>query len=1165
MAVRFQLRRDTAANWTSANSVLALGEPGVETDTLKVKVGDGSTAWNSLAYSITKDFTDLTSTPTTLAGYGITDALALAGLSVTQNAASGSGAITYNNATGVFSYTPPNFEGLNGNFTGSVFADDSTIMVDGVAATLNLANNTTANLPENTNLYYTDARVDAYINASILTTDVSEGTNLYYTDARADARITAASIIDLSDADQAVATTDSPTFVNTTLTGYLAGPASFVIDPAAVGDDTGTVVIAGNLQVDGLQTTINSTTVSIDDLNFSIATDAADSAAANGAGITIGGAGATLNYAHATTSWEMNKPLNITGDLGVSGTVGAITLSGAIAMGTNKITGMGDPAADQDAATKAYVDTRLNGSSNREVYTATAGQTTFSVTYDVGYVDVYVNGVKLAPADFTASNGTSIILATGATVNDIVDIVAYHSFVLADHYTGTQSDARYVQVAGDTMTGDLLIQKAEPIINLRRSDNDLLPGLRWQGSGGAQAASIRMDGDSGTANSLVMSTYNGSSVAERLRILTGAADGIQVTGNVGIGTASPTAQLDIQSHMTASGVFTGSISTTTLTVTAVASGTIAVGDRITDASIEPNTVITALGTGTGNTGTYTVSISQTATSQTLRTTSHTKNLLLFKDTDTSMSGGTQIGTIEFEGSDSGNEGTKAFITAVTQSAQSPAMLAFGTAPSGVVNAQTRLVITNSGDVGIGTSGPAGKLHIMSGDAGTVTPSAQADDLVVEASTEGGITIMTPDDQSARIRFTSPSTEAGDVGGADIFYRQNINKMSMGTVVSGGKLAFKSGASVETMVLKAGNVGIGTDSPGASLHISKDGGNAEVEALRLSNGDVGFANNELNQAVALTFDLPSSEAGTASNRLAAKIVARKGGAGTNDWFTTGSSTNFNGQLDFYTRKDDVLTKQMIIDEDGLVGIITGTDTRATATKTHNLRIITSSAGGAAPLVVSNEDLTAGTGQAVKIQFGLSRNSGTVKLDAGEIKVGKGADWTSDDADIDANMAFSTYTNNALTEKFRIEPSGYLVAQSASQVRLVLGSTGNSNNNTSNWIRGNGTNLQYNTAGGFFSWEVLGAEKLKLGAAGDITGTMFNATSGEYIGDLDSLKKTGFYRSNNGNANNPTSQYYSIVVFGNQGNVTSQIAVELAATTTYVRSFNNSWTSWARLDT
>ncbi len=45
-----QVRRDTAANWTSGNPTLSAGEPGFETDTGKVKVGDGSTAWNSLAY-----------------------------------------------------------------------------------------------------------------------------------------------------------------------------------------------------------------------------------------------------------------------------------------------------------------------------------------------------------------------------------------------------------------------------------------------------------------------------------------------------------------------------------------------------------------------------------------------------------------------------------------------------------------------------------------------------------------------------------------------------------------------------------------------------------------------------------------------------------------------------------------------------------------------------------------------------------------------------------------------------------------------------------------------------------------------------------------------------------------------------------------------------------
>lgn len=52
MAIQIQLRRDTAANWTAQNPVLAEGEPGVETDTLYMKVGNGTTAWVSLAYLV---------------------------------------------------------------------------------------------------------------------------------------------------------------------------------------------------------------------------------------------------------------------------------------------------------------------------------------------------------------------------------------------------------------------------------------------------------------------------------------------------------------------------------------------------------------------------------------------------------------------------------------------------------------------------------------------------------------------------------------------------------------------------------------------------------------------------------------------------------------------------------------------------------------------------------------------------------------------------------------------------------------------------------------------------------------------------------------------------------------------------------------------------------
>jgi hypothetical protein len=87
----------------------------------------------------------------------------------------------------------------------------------------------------------------------------------------------------------------------------------------------------------------------------------------------------------------------------------------------------------------------VNGTAERNTYTATSGQTTFSATYDPGYVDVYLNGVKLiSGTDFTATSGTSIVLTTGATTGDSVDIVAYGTFVVADTYTKSQSDARYL-------------------------------------------------------------------------------------------------------------------------------------------------------------------------------------------------------------------------------------------------------------------------------------------------------------------------------------------------------------------------------------------------------------------------------------------------------------------------------------------------------------------------------------------------------------------------------------------------------------------------------------------------------------------------------------------------------------------------------------------------
>ena len=149
------------------------------------------------------------------------------------------------------------------------------------------------------------------------TDDIGEGsTNLYFTNARAQGAISGGTGVTVSSGEisigQDVATSSTPTFGNITTTGYIAGPATFTIDPAAVGDNTGTVVIAGNLQVDGTTTTINSTTMEVDDLNITLASGAANAAAANGAGITVDGANATINYNGTLDTWEFNKELRLT-------------------------------------------------------------------------------------------------------------------------------------------------------------------------------------------------------------------------------------------------------------------------------------------------------------------------------------------------------------------------------------------------------------------------------------------------------------------------------------------------------------------------------------------------------------------------------------------------------------------------------------------------------------------------------------------------------------------------------------------------------------------------------------------------------------------------------------------------------------------------------------
>jgi hypothetical protein len=91
----------------------------------------------------------------------------------------------------------------------------------------------------------------------------------------------------------------------------------------------------------------------------------------------------------------------------------------------------------------------------RDNFTATAGQTTFSTSgYTPSYLDVYLNGIHLDPSDYTATNGTDVVLASGASAGDVVTVVAYTTFEVGS-YGGDLDVNGTITFDGGTTSGDL--------------------------------------------------------------------------------------------------------------------------------------------------------------------------------------------------------------------------------------------------------------------------------------------------------------------------------------------------------------------------------------------------------------------------------------------------------------------------------------------------------------------------------------------------------------------------------------------------------------------------------------------------------------------------------------------------------------------------------------
>ena len=263
-------------------------------------------------------------------------------------------------------------------------------------------------------------------------------------------------------------------------------------------DDAQSVTIAGDLTVNGTTTTINSTTLTVDDKTIVIASGAADSAAADGAGITVDGASASILYDHTGTQWEMNKPLEVTGALSTTSTA---------TVGTDLTVTGGDVSFGNGQNATVSVAATGSGTDGKDLTIEAGSAPAGSANQSGGDLVLKAGG----------GDGTGTSIMTFATKVNGTDAVAERMRIHSDGNIGIGDAAPGTQVQ---VTG------ATPYVTLQNNTAENSEGgceSRIIFEDHANAALAQVEGShSGTSDDtkgkLIFSTHTGSSLTTAMTI-----------------------------------------------------------------------------------------------------------------------------------------------------------------------------------------------------------------------------------------------------------------------------------------------------------------------------------------------------------------------------------------------------------------------------------------------------------------------------------------------------------------------------------------------------------------------------------------------------------------------------------------------------------------------
>jgi len=772
---------------------------------------------------------------------------------------------------------------------------------------------------------------------------------------------------------------------------------------------------------------------------------------------------------------------------------------------------------------------------NNFSYTATAGQTTFTgsdentnnLSYTVDNIIVTLNGVVLegGGTDYTATDGSSIVLTSGAALSDEVNIVAFKTFTTADmvssanggafqgnvdfnagidvtgnitvtgtvdgvdvaafkaSYDSLDLDGDYVNSTGDTMTGDLALSGAD--VTFGDSDKAIF--------GAGSDLQIYHDGsnsyinDAGTGSLLIQANgaldinkYTGENMARFF------ADGeVQLYFDSAIKLATQSGGVNITGTLTSDGV------------------------QSTDGDIKVTTLNSFVGFNSQRAG-------------------------------VPSSGGYQLGRLNFDAYSTGTT----FVSgasiqsysdgAAWTSSSTPAYLTFRTTPSGSTSLKERIKVASNGDISFYED--TGTTPKFFWDASAESLGIGAGDINLSGVGTGGFnTVVTVqgNNQFRGILELANSTGVSSVNGSagDVSWFDNDNKIAQVSALGqdltnhdDGDLAFytaSGGTLTERMrITSSGNVGIGTSSPATALTVSTDG----TEQLTINRADASINTGNTVGTILFTGDDPSA------NQTGARIQI----LAAENW----STNAYGSHITFSNDSSGTLTERMRIDSSGNVGIGTSSPVSIGG---YTITTLNNSGNGSAlylqqaaatkgRVITTANELVVDTTAAIPLVFG-TNNAERMRIDSsGNVGIGtspstelhvasssgyaelrlQGAsgssgslefyDSTTKRGDIYVDPSSNIVFRN-ISETMRIDSSGNLLVGTTTIVSPNPGHSFSAGNGAQHAIGHNGT-----TTGTYYSYYSYNGSVIGSITQSGTTSVAYN-TSSDYRLKTDAQPMTG----------------------------------------------------------